>query len=263
MVGNRGVFEHIPRKARKAEEIHTRLKEHIGNMLSTDNHIMTREHPYYQDAQQRENDQKWNYRTDWLPTRGRILVRLMEGAKLSETIIAPECVTLKFGMAEVLAIGPNKRDEEGNERLSQLQIGDVIYFGQFKDFVIGETAFIMEDDVILRRCKDDERCDRQGIFNGEGWHPLHDRIIVKPALKSHTIGRLRAPDKADRETDQGVVIACGTGQWREGTIYPLQCRPGDGILFWAHSKQEFTLNGEKLYVMRDEDVLGKLDAHVY
>lgn len=197
----------------------------------------------------------------FLPTRGRILVRLMEGAKLSETIIAPECATLKFGMAKVLAIGPNKRDDEGNERLSQLQIGDVIYFGQFKDFMIGDTAFIMEDDVILRKVsygRDSNKAHWDSVFDGNFlWLPIHDRIIVRPQ-ESRTFGRLRLPDQEDKETAQGAVIAVGTGQWREGVTYPLQCRVGDNILFWSHNKQEFTLNGEKLFVMRDEDVLGRI-----
>lgn len=209
--------------------------------------------------------------TWFLPTRGRILVRLMDGARISETIIAPERYKMKFGMGEVMAIGPNKRDDEGNERPSQLQIGDVVYFGQWKDIEREGLAFIHEDDVILKRAHESifgsiesalliphtSRYE-EGSLAGDYWVPIHGRIIVKPDTSPHTIGRLRAPDQADRETVQGQVLACGTGTWREGMTYPLLCHPGDTILFWEHAKQEFTLNGERLFVMRDEDVLGKL-----
>jgi chaperonin GroES len=182
------------------------------------------------------------------PTRGRVLVRLMEGARISETIIAPDTYRMKFGMGEVLSIGPNKQDDDGNERPTALGCGDVVYFGRWKDVERDGTALIMEDDVILVR-----------FYNAPQaitWLPIHDRIIVAPD-DSPTI-RFRAPDNADKDMATGKVLSVGTASWQDGHSYPLACSVGDTVMFYEFNRQEFNLDGQKLIVMRDGDVLGKI-----
>lgn len=203
------------------------------------------------------------------PTAGRLLVRRTKGAKASEIIIAPDTSKLKFCEAEVLAVGPARDD--GPE--PAVEVGDVIYFGRWTDWEEGETALIQESDVVLKRYTfaSFDRVIPATLWQEAGlldakkctlWSPIHDRIIVKPDDDWQKSGLLFIPQNADstrrgaQTTRKGKVLAVGTGNFEHGHSYPLQTKVGDTVLFYESNRQEFTLNGETLLVMRDLDVLG-------
>ena len=92
--------------------------------------------------------------------------------------------------------------------------------------------------------------------------PLHDRIIVKRLEEERkTASGIVIPDTAAEKPDQGEVIAIGTGKKTEdGKVIPLQVKVGDKILFGKYSGQTVKVQGEELLVMKEEDVMGVLDA---
>ncbi|OZA35316.1 MAG: hypothetical protein B7X82_02370 [Hydrogenophilales bacterium 17-64-65] len=63
--------------------------------------------------------------------------------------------------------------------------------------------------------------------------PLHDRVIVK-----------RMDGKKD---DQGKLI-------------PLDVKVGDRVLFGKYAGQTVKVEGEELLVMREEDIMGVVEA---
>ncbi len=92
--------------------------------------------------------------------------------------------------------------------------------------------------------------------------PLHDRIIVKRLEEDKkTASGIVIPDSAAEKPDQGEVLAIGTGRKTEdGKIIPLQIKVGDRILFGKYSGQTVKVQGDELLVMKEDDVMGILDA---
>jgi len=93
--------------------------------------------------------------------------------------------------------------------------------------------------------------------------PLYDRIVVKrvetEAEKTH--GGLYIPDSAKEKPQEGEVVSVGKGKrLDDGKIVPLDVQPGDRILFGKYSGSEIKLDGEDLMIMREDEVLGILDA---
>jgi chaperonin GroES len=92
--------------------------------------------------------------------------------------------------------------------------------------------------------------------------PLYDRIVTKRIDEQETIrGGIIIPDSAKEKPQEAEVIAVGHGKRLEnGELVPLDVRVGDRILFGKYSGNEIRLNGDEYIIMREEDVLGILDA---
>ena len=92
--------------------------------------------------------------------------------------------------------------------------------------------------------------------------PLHDRVIVKRLEEERkTASGIVIPDSATEKPDTGEVIAIGTGKILEdGKVRPLDVKKGDKVLFGKYSGQSVKIEGEEMLVMREEDIMGVLDA---
>ena len=92
--------------------------------------------------------------------------------------------------------------------------------------------------------------------------PLNDRIVVKRIdEKETTRNGIFIPDSAQEKPQQGEVMATGNGKrQQDGTIVKLDVKPGDRILFGKYSGNEIKLDGVEYIIMREDDVLGVLDA---
>ncbi|HUL42534.1 MAG TPA: co-chaperone GroES [Burkholderiales bacterium] len=92
--------------------------------------------------------------------------------------------------------------------------------------------------------------------------PLHDRIIVKRLEEERkTASGIVIPDTAAEKPDQGEVIAVGKGKILEdGKVRGLDVKIGDKVLFGKYSGQTVKVKGEELLVMKEEDVMGVVEA---
>ena len=92
--------------------------------------------------------------------------------------------------------------------------------------------------------------------------PLHDRVIVKRIEEERkTASGIVIPDTAAEKPDQGEVIAVGNGKILEdGKVRPLEVKKGDKILFGKFAGQTVKVKGEEWLVIREEDVMGVLEA---
>lgn len=92
--------------------------------------------------------------------------------------------------------------------------------------------------------------------------PLQDRIIVERLEgEEKTASGIIIPDTAKEKPQQGRVIAVGKGKVREdGTVQPLDLRSGDKILFGKYAGTEIKIEGTEYLIMREDDVLGVLEA---
>ena len=92
--------------------------------------------------------------------------------------------------------------------------------------------------------------------------PLHDRVILKRMEEETTsAGGIVIPDSAAEKPQRGEVVAAGTGKRLEsGEIIPLDVKIGDTVLFGKYSGTEVKVEGDDLLVMREEDIMGVIEA---
>ena len=92
--------------------------------------------------------------------------------------------------------------------------------------------------------------------------PLHDRIVVKRLEDTEDkIGGLFIPDSAKEKPQQGEVVAVGNGKrGDDGKLIALDVKAGDRILFGKYSGSDIKLDGTEYLIMREDEVLGILDA---
>ena len=92
--------------------------------------------------------------------------------------------------------------------------------------------------------------------------PLYDRIVVKRIEEKEQMqGGLYIPDTAKEKPQEGEVVAVGKGKRLEdGKVVVLDVSVGDRILFGKYSGSDIKLDGEEYLIMREDEVLGILDA---
>src|SRR5262245_45148140 len=92
--------------------------------------------------------------------------------------------------------------------------------------------------------------------------PLYDRIVVKRVeQKEQMQGGLYIHDAAKEKTKEDEVVAVGQGKRLEdGKVVPLDVQVGDRVLFGKYSGSDIKLDGEELLIMREDEILGILEA---
>jgi chaperonin GroES len=92
--------------------------------------------------------------------------------------------------------------------------------------------------------------------------PLSDRIIVKAlSAEEKTAGGIVLPDSAKEKPQQGEVVAAGPGKVLDnGQVAAMDVKVGDRVYYGKYSGTEVKLNGEELVVLRQDDVLGIVEA---
>jgi chaperonin GroES len=90
------------------------------------------------------------------------------------------------------------------------------------------------------------------------FRPLHDRVLVRRVeAEEKTAGGIIIPDSAKEKPAEGEVVTVGSGARSEdGTVTPLDVKPGDRVLFGKWSGTEVQLDGEDLLIMKESDIMG-------
>jgi chaperonin GroES len=89
--------------------------------------------------------------------------------------------------------------------------------------------------------------------------PLGDRIIVEPVEQEETIagGMLVLPETAKEKPQQGKVLAVGAGRRDDdGKRIEMDVEVGQTVLFAKYAGTEIKLNGKKMLIMKESDILG-------
>ncbi|HOE69703.1 MAG TPA: co-chaperone GroES [Brevefilum sp.] len=91
--------------------------------------------------------------------------------------------------------------------------------------------------------------------------PLGNRLVVEPIEEEEiTAGGIVLPETAKEKPQKGVVLAVGPGERNdEGEYMPLEVKEGDRVLFAKYSGTEVKYDGKKLLIMRESDILAKLN----
>ena len=90
--------------------------------------------------------------------------------------------------------------------------------------------------------------------------PLGDRVLVEPIEeKEQTVGGIYIPDSAKEKPMQGKVLAVGKKLDKDGKEIQFDVKKGDTVLLPKYGGTEVKLDGKKLQLVREEDLLGVLE----
>ncbi len=82
--------------------------------------------------------------------------------------------------------------------------------------------------------------------------PLADRVLIKPTpAEERTLSGIIIPDTAKEKPLRGTVIAVGNGTKDEEMVVKVD----DVVMFGKYAGTEIELDGEKLMIMRQSDIL--------
>ena len=91
--------------------------------------------------------------------------------------------------------------------------------------------------------------------------PLGDRLLVKPVEEEETTASgIVLPDTAKEKPQKGKVLAVGDGKLEDGKRIPLDVAEGDEVLYSKYGGTEITIDGDELLVLRESDVLAKVEG---
>jgi chaperonin GroES len=91
--------------------------------------------------------------------------------------------------------------------------------------------------------------------------PLADRMLVKPLEEEEvTPGGIVLPETAKEKPQKGEVLAVGPGaRDDEGNRIAMDVSVGDKVLFAKYGGTEIKMDGDKLLILRESDILAILE----
>jgi chaperonin GroES len=92
--------------------------------------------------------------------------------------------------------------------------------------------------------------------------PLADKLVLRPIIQEEVLSSgIVIPDTAKEKPQQGEVIAVGPGRRDEdGNIIPMDIVVGDRVLYAKYTGQEIKIENEELIVLRENDILCKVQV---
>ena len=92
--------------------------------------------------------------------------------------------------------------------------------------------------------------------------PLGGRVIVEPIEQEEkTAGGIILPETAKEKPQEGKILAAGPGDRDEdGKRIPMDVGVGDRVLYAKYSGTEVKVDGKKLLIMRESDILAIVEG---
>ena len=92
--------------------------------------------------------------------------------------------------------------------------------------------------------------------------PLGGRVIVEPIEQEDmTAGGIILPETAKEKPQEGKILAAGPGDRDEdGERIPMEVQIGDKVLYAKYSGTEVKMDGKKLLIMRESDILAIVES---
>jgi len=87
--------------------------------------------------------------------------------------------------------------------------------------------------------------------------PLGNRVVIEPLEQEEvTAGGIALPETAKEKPQKGLVLSVGPGERDEaGKYIPMDVKDGDKVLFAKYAGTEIKVDGKKLLILRESDLL--------
>ena len=90
--------------------------------------------------------------------------------------------------------------------------------------------------------------------------PSGDRLLVRRLEPAESVssGGILIPQSARQKSQKAIVVALGTGEWRDGVLRrpPFEC--GDVVVLGEYSGSDVRIGGIDHLVVRSDEVLGRV-----
>lgn len=92
--------------------------------------------------------------------------------------------------------------------------------------------------------------------------PLGDRVVIEPIEQEEiTAGGIVLPETAKEKPQRGTVIAVGPGtRDDDGDRIALDVKAGDTVLYAKYAGTEFKVDGKKLLILKESDLLAIVEG---
>jgi chaperonin GroES len=92
--------------------------------------------------------------------------------------------------------------------------------------------------------------------------PLGGRVIVEPTEQEEmTAGGIILPETAKEKPQEGKILAAGPGDRNEdGERIEMEVKVGDKVLYAKYSGTEVKLDGKKMLILRESDILAIVEG---
>jgi chaperonin GroES len=92
--------------------------------------------------------------------------------------------------------------------------------------------------------------------------PLGGRVIVEPIEQEEmTAGGIILPETAKEKPQEGKILAAGPGDRDEdGNRIAMEVKVGDKVLYAKYSGTEVKVDGKKLLILRESDILAIVEG---
>ncbi|MFT3892323.1 MAG: co-chaperone GroES [Anaerolineales bacterium] len=92
--------------------------------------------------------------------------------------------------------------------------------------------------------------------------PLGGRVIVEPIEQEEiSAGGIILPETAKEKPQEGKILAAGPGDRDDaGNRIALEVKVGDRVLYAKYSGTEVKVDGKKLLILRESDILAIVEA---
>lgn len=92
--------------------------------------------------------------------------------------------------------------------------------------------------------------------------PLGSRVVVEPVEQEEiTAGGIVLPETAKEKPQKGVVLSVGPGDRDDdGDRIPMDVKPGDTVLYAKYAGTEIKLEGKKLLILKESDLLAIVES---
>ena len=87
--------------------------------------------------------------------------------------------------------------------------------------------------------------------------PLGSRVVIEPVEQDEvTAGGIVLPEMAKEKPQKGKILSVGPGNRDEGgKRIPMDIKVGDTVLYAKYAGTEIKVEGKKLLIMKESDVL--------
>jgi chaperonin GroES len=91
--------------------------------------------------------------------------------------------------------------------------------------------------------------------------PLGDRVVVEPIEQDETTASgIILPETAKEKPQRGTIVAAGPGaRDDQGKRVALDVTPGDIVLYAKYAGTEFKVDGKKLLILKESDLLAVIE----
>ncbi len=96
-----------------------------------------------------------------------------------------------------------------------------------------------------------------------GINPLGSRVLIRPFTKEELTKKnsfgIILPDSGSKDkSEQGIVLAVGPGEYRDGKLVPVSVKVGDKVAFSKYGYEDINVDGEELFLIKEDSILAIL-----